>query len=174
LLNSRDVWQDGQAAVSWLTGTHIANWVGCPKDQVEVRERRARNSTAMCYLAAERLQQVKWFGILEDLDRSMELLQHEFMLTDIPKMGHSNSANNSTTIKPTAEEVEALESLMPQDLWLYEYGKRLFEARWEEYKTGVYKAPEYHPLPNPFPCVSTRSELNCTSGPFVGDFRGRS
>jgi hypothetical protein len=58
----------------------------------------------------------------------MELLQHEFNLTDIPKMGHSNRAHDSGHAKPTTEEVEALESLMPQDLWLYEYGKRLFEA----------------------------------------------
>jgi hypothetical protein len=172
LLNTRDVWQDGQASVSWLTGTHIANWVGCPKGQVEARERRARNSTAMCYLAAARLQQVKWFGILEDLGRSMELLQHEFNLTDIPKMGHSNNGGHGHA-KPTTEEVKALESLMPQDLWLYEYGKRLFEARWEEYKTGVYTAPEYPPLPDPFPCLSTRFELNCTSGTFAGNFQGK-
>jgi hypothetical protein len=192
LLDTRDIWQDGQAAVSWLTGTHIANWVGCPKDQVDARERRALNATAMCYLAAERLQQVKWFGILEDLGRSMELLQHEFNLTDIPKMGHSNGAhasgranlkampimphNNKThnkgNSKATAEEAEALESLMPQDLWLYEYGKRLFEARWEEYKTGVYKPPEHPPIPDSFSCVSTRFELNCTLGPFAGDFTG--
>ena len=27
MLESRDVWQDGQAAVSWLSGTHIGNFV---------------------------------------------------------------------------------------------------------------------------------------------------
>ncbi len=26
MLNTRGVWQDGQAAVSWLTGTHLGNW----------------------------------------------------------------------------------------------------------------------------------------------------
>ena len=27
MLKTRDAWQDGQAGVSWLTGTHIAQWV---------------------------------------------------------------------------------------------------------------------------------------------------
>ena len=88
-------------------------------------------------------------------------------------MAHANRAGGRGHAKPSVEEVEALESLMPQDLWLYEYGKRLFEARWQEYKTGEYMAPEYPPLPDQFTCLSTRFELNCSSGTFAGNFRGK-
>jgi hypothetical protein len=27
MMNNRGCWQDGQAAVSWFTGTHVGNWV---------------------------------------------------------------------------------------------------------------------------------------------------
>jgi len=149
-----------------LTGTHIGSWVGCPRDQVEIRERIASNATAMCLLAAKRLETTKWFGILEDLDRSMELLKHTFQLETLPKMPHIRQKSRSdASIKISAIEVLGLASLMPQDLWLYEYGKRLFEARWEKYKTGIYTPPELPPLPKTFSCISTRFTLNCTSGP---------
>ena len=171
LLKSRDIWQDGQAGVSWITGTHIANWVGCPKEEVEARERRALNATAMTLLAAERLQQVKWFGILEDLERSQELLQYEFNLTKRPSWKHANENKKKLHTNYTTEDMEGLTSLMPQDLLFYEYAKRLFEARWQAYKTGKYTAPELPTLPDPLSCISTRFQLNCTSGPFIGDFR---
>lgn len=38
MLESRDVWQDGQASVMWLTGTHVANWVGIKPHQIPERE----------------------------------------------------------------------------------------------------------------------------------------
>jgi hypothetical protein len=186
LLDTRDIWQDGQAAVSWLTGTHIGSWVGIPKDQVEERERRAQDSVAMCHLAANRLEQTKWFGLLEESDRSMELLQHAFNLLERPSLPHNNRHKNNGSARlkrnPAAEEDKGgnhkndnpateednkcLASLMPQDIWLYEYAKLLFEARWTEYKTGIYQAPERPPLPE-FTCVSTRFELSCSSGPLA-------
>jgi hypothetical protein len=210
LLNTRDIWQDGQAAVSWLTGTHIGKWVGIPKEKVDERERRAQDSFAMCHLAADRLEQTKWFGLLEDSDRSMELLQHAFNLLQRPSLPHENNGvvrhafnllerlslshhNNSATrfknkgfarLKRdptidqdkgvtrkndnpvTEEDNKCLASLMPQDIWLYEYAKLLFESRWTEYETGIYQAPDRPPLPE-LTCVSTRFELICSSGPLV-------
>jgi hypothetical protein len=171
LLEFRDIWQDGQAGVSWLTGTHIANWAACPKEEVPAREARASDSVAMMHLAADRLEKCKWFGILEDMDRSMELLQHEFELEERPKLGRSNAAKKKDTKigDPTEQQLQEIASLMPQDLWLYEFAKRLFEARWSKYKTGgVYTAPERPPLPE-MTCISTRFELNCSaSGPLGG------
>ena len=172
LLNTRDVWQDGQAGVSWLTGTHISDWVGCPEWLMDIRETLALDGTAMCLLAAERLRQVRWFGILEEWDRSIELLKHEFNLSSVPKMRHHNKGQEKQYAELTDPEQEALASLMPRDLWLYDYAKRLFEARWQAYQTGVYDEPEYPPLPDPFSCVSTRFELNCTLGPYSGNFQG--
>ena len=173
LLDTRDVWQDGQAAVSWLTGTHIGSWAGCPKDQVQIREKRAQNTTAMMHLAAERLQSVKWFGLLEDLDRSMELLQYAFHLDYRPNMRQLNKHQTKAPPIVTAQDKEALALLMPQDLWLYDYAKLLFEARWQAYKQNKpISLPPYPPLPN-ITCISTRFELNCTAEPFKGNFRGQ-
>ena len=169
LLDTRDIWQDGQASVSWLSGTHIASWAQVTKDEVPERERIASNYTAMCYLAASRLQQTRWFGLLEDIDRGLELLQWEFSLPKKPEMKRSNVNKKHiiTENEVTQIEKDALASLMPQDIWLYDYAKLLFEARWNEYQTGTYTAPELPPLPNTWPCTSTRFTLNCTSGPLV-------
>jgi hypothetical protein len=165
MMKTRTIWVDGQASVMWLTGTHTDRSVGIPADQVEERERIASDYAAMCHLAADRLEQTLWFGILEDLDRSMELLQYALKLDFRPKLPKSNRGPK----QPPATEWEkkALESLMPQDMWLYEYAKRLFEARWMAYKTGnPVTLPERPPLPK-LTCVSTREQLNCTSGPFA-------
>jgi Sulfotransferase family len=168
LLATRDIWQDGQAAVSWLSGTHIASWVGVTKAEVPAREERAKNAEAMCHLAADRLEQTRWFGILEDLNRSLELLQHEFGLPRRPVMGRSNkNIKKPLNFKPSELEQAALASLMPQDIWLYEYSRRLFQARWDHYKNGTYVAPERPPLPEEWSCVSTRVTLHCNSGPLV-------
>ena len=42
----------------------------------------------------------------------------------------------------TDEDRALLEKLMPQDMWMYEYAQRLFEARWKLYKTGKYEEPD--------------------------------
>ena len=172
LLDIRDIWQDGQASVSWLTGTHIASWAQITKKEVPLREQIASNYTRMCLLAAERLEQTRWFGILDDIDRSLELLQWEFSLSKRPEMKHQNQNKNRLNVQPQNEditqiEMDALASLMPQDIWLYEYAKVLFEARWNEYQTGVYIQPDKPPLPTSWSCTSTRFILNCTSGPLV-------
>lgn len=168
LLATRDIWQDGQAAVSWLSGTHIASWVGVTKLEVPAREERAKNAEAMCHLAADRLEQTRWFGILEDLNRSLELLQHEFGLPRRPVMGRSNkNGKKPLNFKPNELEQAALASLMPQDIWLYEYSRRLFQARWDLYKNGTYVAPDRPPLPEEWSCASTRFTLHCNSGPLV-------
>lgn len=98
LLETRDIWQDGQAGVSWLTGTHIASWAGVGKEEVVQREEKALNATAMCHLAADRLEQVKWFGLLEDLNRSMLLLQKTFNLRKVPTMPHSNKGRDRKSV----------------------------------------------------------------------------
>jgi len=81
LFENRDWWQDGQAGVSWLTGTHIGrSWVtsGTSKseDDDEV-EKLACDHQLIMKLAAGRLRDMLWFGILEDMDKSIELLRHQ-------------------------------------------------------------------------------------------------
>merc|ERR1712038_2099846 len=50
---------------------------------------------------------------------------------------------------------------MPLDMWLYNYAKLLFEARWGLYKTGQYLEPDVPPFPKVH-CQSTRYVLKCT------------
>ena len=172
MLDTRDIWQDGQAGVSWFTGTHIGSWVigKVSEAVVKEREQRASNVTAMLSLAAARLRETKWFGMLEDIPRSMELLQHAFHLRKVPSLPTKNKNNMRPHLNISKADYEALTSLMPQDIWFYNYAKLLFEARWQEYKTGIYVAPPEPPFPQTLPCVSTRLELNCTSGPLATFF----
>ena len=157
MLETRDIWQDGQAAVSWLTGTHIANWVGIKPNQVESREIRSLDHRNMCTEAVARLKQTLWFGFLSDQERSFEMLQWQLGYSRAIKLSKTN-----TTPYPniTAKDQEILESLMPIDLWLYSYAKLLFEARWKQYKTGLYSEPKLPPLPE-IKCKSTRYILAC-------------
>jgi hypothetical protein len=80
MLPIRDVWQDDMASMAWLTGTYYANWVtpNLSEEQVRERELKQMNYAAMMHLSADRLEETKWFGILEDTPRSLELLQHVF------------------------------------------------------------------------------------------------
>jgi hypothetical protein len=171
LMQTRDLWYDGQTAISWLTGTHLSRWVSVSPytfyRDVEGRERLASNGTAMCLLAADRLDETLWFGIIEDLPRSMELLQHALGLSSVPEFPKSNWASDKYP-EPTEWERQALASLMPQDLWLYEYGKRLFEARYQAMKTGTFIQPERPPIPHTWSCKSKRSRLDCVEGPLKG------
>lgn len=169
MLKTRGIWMDGQGAVRWLTGTHTANFVGIDKNDIPRREQVAKNVTEMCMLAADRLDETLWFGILEDLDRSMELLQHALGLRSKPTFP---MANTKRQVQPMMNEweVSVLTSLLPQDLWLYEYGKRLFEARYQAMKTGEqFVPPERPPLPQePLSCASTPTTLECFNGPLKG------
>ena len=48
----------------------------------------------------------------------------------------------------SSQEIDKMiESLIPMDMWLYEFGKRLFQARWNFFKTGIYIKPNYPPYP---------------------------
>lgn len=172
LLDTRDIWQDGQAGVSWLTGTHIGGWVvkKITPEMVEEREKLALDAEAMMKLSAARLRETKWFGLLEDQERSMILLKHAFNLTTTLALPAKNKNKKNSHAKITPEEHDALASLMPQDIWLYEYATRLFEARWDAYKTGVFVEPEEPPIPETLSCQSTRFELSCHSGPLAKFF----
>jgi len=165
LLDSRGVWQDGQAMVSWLSGTHIANWVGIKAAEVSARENKWQDIESVCRLAAKRLRATIWFGILDDIERSMELLKFVIDAPEDISLGKSNSHHHT---KASESEEKVLESLMPADIWLFKYARLLFEARWNAYKTGVFKEPEEPPFPKIWPCESTRFSLDCIEGPLKG------
>ena len=80
--------------------------------------------------------------------------------------------NRSKHPRLSETEKDILWNLVPQDLWLYEYGQRLFEARWRAYQKGTQQIilPSRPPIPKILSCVSTRFQLNCTRGPLKGSY----
>lgn len=84
------------------------------------------NSTWACQLAADRLEETLWFGILEKLDESMEQLSRALEWGKI-KMAHKRP----TVHKGGASEElkKRIAVLMPMDIWLYDYALDLFNAR---------------------------------------------
>ena len=83
-----------------------------------------------------------FFSSFEDEERSFELLAHQLGLKQPISLEKRNRNAKSQSKTVTEEDREMLAKLMPQDMWLYEYAKRLFEARWNLYKTGNYQEPE--------------------------------
>lgn len=162
MLDTRDIWQDGQASIMWLTGTHIASWVRVPVAEVPHRERMFLDTRSICLLAACRLEETLWFGFMDDLDRSLELLTYQLDHYRPIRFIHGNRNTYNKTI--TDSDKDILKSLMPLDMWLYSYAKLLFEARWNKFKTGVYIKPGLPPIPEPS-CISTRFAIKCTAGP---------
>jgi len=85
MMANRGAWQDGQAAVSWLTGTHVGtSWVAKGKHATKDKNEMEAESLQIEHilgLAADRVENMFWFGILEDIDRSLELLQHQLNVT---------------------------------------------------------------------------------------------
>ena len=181
MLKTRDIWQDGQGAVSWLSGTHIANWVvdGLTPEMVESREKETilKAETVMLRAAENLRGEVAWFGFLEDQARGFEMLENQLRLYENEKKfaeneedkNHENSnkivlnwnnKNSKNTRKITPETRKFIEKLIPQDLWFHKYSKTLFEARYNFMKTGVWEEPIIPKLPI-LHCKSTRFILRC-------------
>ena len=96
MMSARGAWQDGQAAVSWLTGTHVGfGWVkkGPNPPSKEALELKNLQFEEILNLAADRIDNIFWFGLLEDMDRSLELLTYQLRLeVPVRKNKYSKSA----------------------------------------------------------------------------------
>ena len=86
LMAFRGFWQDGQAGTPWLTSTHTADWVA--SGDTKPWSLRGKNQRKIYFLnhkkmmteAADNLDRMFWIGIVEDMDRSIELLEHQLGL----------------------------------------------------------------------------------------------
>jgi len=140
---------DGESGSDFLTGifpTSDGHWVASDGKETDEKIYLRQNKTAACLLAAQRLEKTKWFGLLEDVDRSMKLLQITLGLDDMPVMPR---ANKMQYLHPTEETKKKISKFVPKDIWLYEYAKRLFQARWNYYiEKCPYVSPELPPLPD--------------------------
>ena len=178
---------DGAGGVSYLAGTAKGEgWIASDGKDTDLKQYLRSNMTANAYQAARNLDRTVYFGLLEDIPRSMKMLQITLNLQKAPKFPQTNSARDNRRRRRrrrnddgnengnengndgnerhtnsnvdgisaahqqiSAETTSMIESYIPGDLWLYQYAKLLFEARWN-YLTGQtdhYEHPELPPLP---------------------------
>jgi hypothetical protein len=150
----RDPIDDGLGGVMYLSGTSQNDWIQSNGIESRLKISLRHNKTAACIRAAKRLDETTWFGLLEDLDKSMKLLQFTMDLESVPVLPKSNAARGTRRYpSPSKEAISLIEGYLAQDIWLYEYSKRLFDARWGYYFTknanghGVYIHPDLPTLP---------------------------
>lgn len=151
LMEAEEVWRDGMAGVAWLTGnTRSDGWVVRGPDSLsylERAERLHRNITETCLLAARRLEQLAWFGLLEEPVRSGRMLS-DYLGRWATIQSRFNTNTKKRRISLGADERAFVESLMPMDVWLYKYAQRLFERRWAHLVLGhEFVLPHMPPFP---------------------------
>jgi len=176
MMDYRDVWQDGQSSLAWLTGNQIADsWIlHLPSSETkEKREDRSLNYKEQLNLAADRLESTLWFGINEMMEDSVNLLRKT---TNIPfrnlmtgKLAqHVNDQRRTVhgygdlkaNLSPTVRN--KLANLMPMDMIFFEYATKVFEARKEYFQTGEYNSPNRDLFGKKLDgCLSTRFVLVC-------------
>lgn len=132
--------RDGEGGYNWLAGVHPGvNWVLTDKKNRKKKDELLKNKKECLLLAARNLDKTLWFGLLEDIPRSMELLKHSLKLKSIPNLPMKNKNNYPKLPK---EDIQLVEKHLEGDIWLYNYAKLLFEARWNHYKNNIYVHPE--------------------------------
>jgi hypothetical protein len=118
--------------VGFMAGIYEpGGWIAAAGDEESLEQKRylEQNKTAACLAAARNLDKTIWFGLVEEVDKSMQLLQVSMDLETIPRLPTRNSHKHPDEM---SEETKLkLEKYIQQDLWLYEYAKRLFHARWD-------------------------------------------
>jgi len=141
---------DGESGSDFLAGIfRQGGWVVTDGRETPHKEYLRRNKTAACLFAARRLENTTWFGIMEDMERSMKLLQVTLALDDTPVLPRTNYGEGRNP-RPSRKISRKIERYIPRDMWLYEYAKRLFEARWNYFMGSncTYVSPELPPLPD--------------------------
>ena len=191
LMQTRSFWHDGQGGVHWLSGTHPeVHWVDSdlPKPAKYYRELGRKNQTEysaiiksreienldmvhIMKLAAAHLRETIWFGVLEEGEKSYEMLSNILGLDYVIELTKHNMGGKRAKYKRpnemiSNEDKKLIERLIPMDIWLYEYGKILFEARYRFFKSGVYIEPALPKFPA-FECSSTRYALKCNTEPEI-------
>ena len=131
---------DGESGYWWLSGIHQYSWVLKDNFKKEYKKMLLNDKKKALIQAAKNLDKTLWFGILEDMPRSMILLKHELGLKTIPILPKSNVTKKYDPI--TNEDRIIVEEYLKGDIWLYNYALLLFEARWNAYKGEKYIHPE--------------------------------
>lgn len=150
MLDTRGVWQDGEAGMSWIAGTHIAQWVA-KDDRVSInsREKLEVNSSAMCKLVEERIRGAFWIGFTETLNSDVAALGN-LIGVSLHAGQHNVNQHPTTTSQATINKISALTTM---DQWVYKNAKLLVKNRLHTFSA----CPLHHP------CRSTRTMLSCNN-----------
>ena len=83
-----------------------------------------------------------WIGFIDDQERSLKLLKQQLDLdTTIDfELPFKNKHNYDKSI--TSHLSNKLKKLLARDIYIYNFAKRLFEARIYASKTGIYITPQ--------------------------------
>ena len=121
------VTHDGEAGVLWLAGAwDPGGYIATDgKDKAMLRS----NTSALLKLAQDHLQETLWFGLMEDLPRSMIMLQK---ITNAPQLPQMKHANRNSHPPASAEDRALIKSMLPLDMALYNFAVAIFEKRWLE------------------------------------------
>ena len=115
-----------------MAGTHIYNVVvqELTRRELSNKEQQSLDWFFMLNTAIDNLHKCLWIGIFEEMNRGLEMLRYQtgFKI----KMMRLNT-NKVKYPELTLDEINQIKSLMPMDLYLYQYAKKLHEHRWNIY-----------------------------------------
>jgi len=174
MMDFRGAWQDGQAGTAWISGLHIADWVWHhpkPRNKDQIEHLFLEMELVLDQVATRFEKELFWFGILDEKEKSLEMLNYQLDTQFQIEMVHLNKGKSRVLNDSPVDIMDRkkLEWLMPYDMWLYNYASDLLNARWNFYKNGVIKMPDRPPYPR-LTCISTRYILTCEKGPFGNAF----
>ncbi len=92
------------------------------------------NWTYVLNLAIDNLHKCLWFGIFEEMDKSIEMFTYQ---TGLRGVWGEKPARYHSYPKPTQDEMKKIERLMPVDMYLYKYAQQLFQHRWNWYQRNI-------------------------------------
>jgi hypothetical protein len=126
MATDRQVVMDGEGLAWWFCGAfHSGGWIRTGRD-TELK-RVVRTDRRKCASKAiDNLRQTMWFGVMERIQDSMALLQVALRLPTVPVMRHANARAHP---KPSRASIEALQRLIPMDVYVYDAALRLFDQR---------------------------------------------
>ena len=122
-----------QGAVSWLAGTHVYNIVtgSLTKLELATRERHSMDWSYMLDRTIDNPHKCLWVGVFEDTDKDLEMLKYQTGF-DIQMM--RLNVNKVKYPELTQDDINKIKSLMPMDMYIYEYVKQLHNHRWNIYQ----------------------------------------
>jgi hypothetical protein len=186
-------YSDGWGGVLWLAGLCPNGWyVHTHPDGNNDEEKKLRRDTFQSYpelavkSAKEQLERFAWFGLLDQVTESMDMLKWQLDLSpSAPGLAISNQPSYNHQYAVTEDDLEHLRTLLPLDTALYKYAKELFDQRFSAYqaeKAAGHNAKEARaPFPHLIPdeqgpanevrhTTDAHLDYMLSMGALIGDF----